>query len=103
MISYCETSSASFASVDFSRTDRLEIMVLAKNVARATLWRLLRLMLEAAGHRVTEASSESEAVQLEARFDLVLMDLQTPGMDGAATTKALREPSSETCRRQSSR
>ena len=53
---------------------------------------LIRTILEAVGHSVTEAAGGSEAVQaaLDQPFDLILMDLQMPGMDGIAATTAIR-------------
>jgi signal transduction histidine kinase/FixJ family two-component response regulator len=53
---------------------------------------LIRALLEAIGHQVTEAVSGDDALSLVAAdaFDLILMDLQMPGMDGFATARAIR-------------
>ncbi|MFI4975682.1 MAG: PAS domain S-box protein [Caulobacterales bacterium] len=54
---------------------------------------LVRTMLGAFGHDITEAASGSEAVEaaMLGAFDLILMDLQMPGMDGLAATHAIRK------------
>lgn len=51
-----------------------------------------RRILERAGHEVMVAGSGQEAVDrvIAERFDLVLMDLNMPGMDGIAALKLLR-------------
>jgi PAS domain S-box-containing protein len=53
---------------------------------------LIRALLEAAGQEVTEASGGVEAVRaaLRAPFDLILMDLQMPDIDGFAAARAIR-------------
>lgn len=54
---------------------------------------LLRILLGSQGYRVAEASSGDEAVQrLEDndRFDLVIMDIMMPGMDGITACQAIR-------------
>jgi len=55
--------------------------------------RVERAILEKGGHRVTIASTGRKALILleEQSFDLVLMDVQMPEMDGFETTAAIRE------------
>ena len=50
-------------------------------------------LLEQDGHDVAEASNASEAVEaLKARtFDLILLDLRMPGLDGIRLVEVLRE------------
>jgi CheY-like chemotaxis protein len=54
--------------------------------------RMAQLVLEKEGHRVLPADGGAVALEmLECeRIDLVLMDLQMPGMDGARTTQVIR-------------
>jgi two-component system cell cycle response regulator DivK len=54
--------------------------------------KLARDLLERTGYRVLAAGSGEEGVRLakEHRPDLVLMDVQLPGMDGFAALRALR-------------
>ncbi len=55
--------------------------------------KLVRDVLLAAGYDVVAASSGEEGLRLatESPPDLVLMDLQLPGIDGAETMRQLRE------------
>lgn len=55
---------------------------------------LLRIMLEGQGYLVQEASSGSQALELlqaGASFDLILLDILMPGMDGVETARAIRK------------
>ena len=61
---------------------------------------LVRIMLSPFGFSIEEASGGAEAVQaaLERSFDLVLMDVRMPGIDGLAATRAIRTSSRLNCR-----
>jgi PAS domain S-box-containing protein len=56
---------------------------------------LVRTMLEPMGHSFEEADNGAGAVQaaMQEPFDLILMDMQMPGMDGMAATRAIRASS----------
>lgn len=53
---------------------------------------VVREMLEAEGHRVTEASDGDEGVRIAAMlpFDLILMDISMPRLNGIEATKQIR-------------
>lgn len=52
-----------------------------------------RDMLEAGGHHVTEAGDGQQGVAMAQtrRFDLILMDISMPVMDGRTATRAIRQ------------
>lgn len=54
--------------------------------------KLMSAVMERLGHKLTIAGNGVEAIRKlrEAQFDLVLMDVQMPVMDGIETTKAIR-------------
>ena len=62
--------------------------------------RLIRLLVEKRGHEITLAANGREAVDryVDEQFDLVLMDVQMPEMNGFEATAAIREIEARTGR-----
>ncbi len=54
---------------------------------------LIKAYLKNSGHKITEAVNGEEAVKLakEQKFDLILMDMQMPVLDGFSATRLIRE------------
>ena len=69
---------------------QLEILLAEDNLVNQ---KVAGKMLERSGHQVTIANNGQEAVDIFARqpFDLVLMDIQMPMMDGFEATQAIRD------------
>lgn len=55
--------------------------------------RVMRTALTASGYEVSDVRSSEDAVEAvrDAAFDLVLLDMNLPGMDGLAACRAIRE------------
>ncbi len=73
---------------------RLRILVADDNAASV---RLAQILLNGAGHSVTEAVTGLEAVSLftAGKFDLVLMDVEMPDLNGMDATRAIRKTEPE--------
>ncbi|MFM2481505.1 ATP-binding protein [Celerinatantimonas sp. YJH-8] len=68
----------------------LEILVVEDSPSNQLV---IRLMLEKLGHRVVIAEDGDQALRCErlSQFDLILMDLQMPGIDGFQTMYRMRD------------
>ncbi len=71
-------------------TRELSILLAEDNIVNQ---RLVKRLLEKRGHTVELASTGRQAVELADRgnFDVILMDVQMPDMDGLETTAQIRE------------
>jgi signal transduction histidine kinase len=89
-----QSVSTSFAAAQ-SRRDPLRVLLVEDNTVNQTL--IIRL-LEKRGHRTFVATNGHEALALISQqvFDLVLMDLQMPELDGFETATAIRKGEKQT-------
>jgi signal transduction histidine kinase len=74
---------------------KLDILLVEDNAANQLL---AQRILERSGHGVTVADDGAAALEIlgSQRFDLILMDVQMPRMDGIAATAAIRKRERET-------
>jgi CheY-like chemotaxis protein len=84
-----DTAKAAPAQTRFAAEHPLEILVVEDNAVNL---RLITALLKALGYTPTTAGDGAEALATLAarRFDLVLMDVQMPAVDGYAATRRLR-------------
>jgi len=69
---------------------KLAVLVVEDNSVNR---RLAQIVLARHGHTITAVDSGAAALEAlqHGRFDLILMDVQMPGMDGIDTTRAIRQ------------
>ncbi|HEY1100837.1 MAG TPA: ATP-binding protein [Myxococcota bacterium] len=81
-------SSASSSSVPEAVTTALRVLVIDDDdrVRRAT-----RRLLERQGHQIIDVASGEAGLEVTADYDIAVVDVTMPGMDGPTTLKRLRE------------
>ncbi|HEY3442965.1 MAG TPA: ATP-binding protein [Paludibaculum sp.] len=89
-VSLIPTPVPALAALAFSVPHTLRILVAEDNLVNQ---HLVRRMLEKDGHHITLVADGDSAYSAwaQASFDLILMDVQMPGMDGLQATAAIRE------------
>ena len=90
-----KTSAAAVRPDTPSGAEKLRILLAEDNPVNA---RVAQLILEQRGHAVTRAEDGRKAVALfqTQSFDLILMDLQMPEMDGLTATRLIRQAEAAT-------
>jgi PAS domain S-box-containing protein len=75
---------------DKSKQSSLRVLLAEDKVVNQ---KVIKLMLTALGHQVTIAGNGNEALELysSGKFDLILMDIQMPVMNGVSATQMLKE------------
>ncbi|GAB5440695.1 MAG: hypothetical protein Fues2KO_10440 [Fuerstiella sp.] len=88
-------ATAAGITLETSATHPLDILLAEDSLANQ---KLALALLEADGHRVCVADNGKQAVDAvsERSFDVVLMDVQMPGMDGFTATAEIRRREAET-------